>query len=163
MFQVNDITFRKLYDEHFKNLVFFAMRFTVDKEPAEDIAANKFVKLWELRAGFDDAHKCKAFLYKSVANECRNYCKRSKKTIPLIFDIEETIEAHEINMAVIARIKQEIENLPPVCKSVFKKRIFDQKKMETICKELNMAYSTVDNQYQRARKIIIKNIGYEII
>jgi RNA polymerase sigma-19 factor, ECF subfamily len=159
MFEINDTTFRQLYDEHFKNLVFFAMKFTHSKEPAEDIVADKFVKLWELRSGFNDARKCKAFLYMSVANASRNYCKYNKRLIHLDFDIEQ-IEAHEIDMAVVKRVMEEIEKLPPMCKGVFKKRLFDKKPYTLIGQELNIAYGTINTHYTRARNIIKKKVRY---
>lgn len=162
MYEINHDTFKQLWDEHFRPLVYLCRKYKVHKD-AEDIVMDKFTKLWEMRNRFTAPIKVKAFLYVSVMNAIRNQWKLIGRIVE--FDYSEDVESgaplEEIEASVIKSMYDEIEKLPPVCKTVFKMRMFDGKTHDQICKELNRAYNTVDNQFTRAKQLLRKRIRYE--
>lgn len=160
MYQINHDTFKQLWNEHFKPLVYLCRKKNVGQY-GEDIVCDKFVKLWEQRDQFKEPLKVKAFLYISVMNAIRNQWKRSK-TVELDFDVEQEAVLGEIETAILSEIYKEIENLPSACKAVFKKRVFEFKSYKEIMEELNIKFNSVDSHYQRARTLLRKRIRYEI-
>lgn len=162
-YEINHITFKQIYNEHFKALVYFAIKKGVMQETAEDFVSDKFMKLWELKSGFDDPDKIKAFLYVSVYNAIKNFQKtRRIVLVEYVEEIEDEIYCNEIETSVLQTIMDEINSLPPMCCTIFKKRVFNGESYQQIMDELNIAYRTVDSHYQRARMILKTKIKFPV-
>lgn len=73
--------FEALFQELYPSMCAVATRFITDKDAAEDIAQEAFVKLWEKREAYEDIPCLKTFLYVSVKNLCFNYIRDKKVTI----------------------------------------------------------------------------------
>lgn len=166
-FEINDTTFRALYNEHFKPLVYFARK--KGMADPEDMVTDKFAKLWEQRTAFTDQQSIKGFLYISVHNAIKNYYKhQSKKKYKIILlaemgDIEDEIVINEIETQVLKLIINEIEKLPPLCKRIVKMKINEGKKNPYIAQLLNLSIKTVENHFTYGmNKIRAKNIKYEL-
>ena len=92
---------------------------------SEDIVQNVFIKIWKLRSRLKDNLNFKSYLYKSVYNEFIDQYRTQKTAITidkmhinsLIAIVEEDNE--KAMEKLIARVKKEIENLPPKCKQTF--------------------------------------------
>ena len=51
-----------LYALHYKTLCYFANKLVLDLPQAEDIVADSYIKLWNLRSNFDTLVNIRAFL-----------------------------------------------------------------------------------------------------
>lgn len=70
--------FEVLVDRYQKPIYNLALRFTANREDAEDITQGVFVKVYEKLRSFDPKHKFFSWLYKIAVNESLNFLGRKK-------------------------------------------------------------------------------------
>jgi RNA polymerase sigma-70 factor (family 1) len=160
-FRQGDIkAFDVIYDRMYQPLITFC-KYMVTAEEAEDILADIFFKLWKLRDKWDSINNVRAFLYMSAKNASLDVIK-SKKTreekqaeISLIMEREqELVLQSEMESELIFRIKQEIQNLPEKCRTVFTLSYFEGYKNPEIAEKLSLSDQTVKNLKAAALKAI---------
>ena len=113
-----------LVDTYHHRLCAYALSLTHDKDAAEDIVQNVFIKIWKRRNQLKPDFSINSYLYKSVYNEFIDSYRKQKAIIPLekkyldalnyvVEDDDQTLDQ------AIKIIKKEIEDLPPKCKEIF--------------------------------------------
>ena len=152
--------FDAIYDQLHKPIITFC-KYMVPVEDAEDITADIFFKLWKSRESWDSIKNIKAYLYISARNACFNFLKQQKSKSEKHKEIgalmarkEELILRSELESELIYRIKQEIENLPPRCKTVFNLSYFEGYQNPEIAEKLSISTQTVKNLKADALKAI---------
>ena len=73
--------FETLFKEFYPSMCAIAIRFVSDKDVAQDIVQEVFIKLWEKRTSYEEIPNLKTFLYVSIKNLCFNYLRDKKETI----------------------------------------------------------------------------------
>lgn len=79
--------FRLLFDEFYSALCLFAERFLGDREAAEDVVQEGFLKYWGRHADFDNYYKIKSFLYVVVRHDCLNILRDKRVKLELMEDM----------------------------------------------------------------------------
>ena len=94
--QGNQEAYKKLHDQLYDSIYYFASGLIGSKFDANDIATEVFLRLWTLRCNFDTFQNLKAFLYLATRNACLNYldvqtraAARNKKLLQQLADREE--------------------------------------------------------------------------
>lgn len=155
--------FAEVYNAHYSRLYAFIKKLVDDKEEAQDIAAETFVKLWKLHANFNTAENVKAFLYITARNACMDFLRYRQRQIANKQEFgyvqvkqEETASSSndEIKTLVLKHIHNEIENLPTQCKRIFKMAWLEGKKNAEIASAMDLTEQTIRNQKARAVKIL---------
>lgn len=151
-----EFALNQVYQSLYRPLCYFADKLVENKEQAEDIVTESFMKVWEKRRDFDSLPKIKAFLYISVRNACLNYLKhaktqlRSYKEIKYLGQNEESVINEAIETEVLNAIFEEIERLPAQCKEIFKLLFFKGMSTAAIAEQMNLSVQTVRNQKSKA-------------
>jgi RNA polymerase sigma-70 factor (ECF subfamily) len=157
---------------HYARVYLFIKRIIDEPDDAQDITAETFVKLWNLRANFETHQHIKAFLFTTARNACMDYLRSrqrqqtNKKEFSYFWVGYEdaSFQQDEIKVEVLEQIHTEIENLPQQCKRIFKMAYFARKKNAQIAMELGLTEQTVRNQKSRAIKILrIALTGSQVI
>ncbi|MDR3714586.1 MAG: sigma-70 family RNA polymerase sigma factor [Puia sp.] len=148
-----------LYD---KALYYYTFSKIRDKQLAEDIVSDCFLKLWVRHASFEGLPALKSFLYKTAGNAVidhwRGLQRKGEMTrrLPLTDDIEdkETDERAKIEAEVLRELNGEIERIPGKAGTVF--RMYYLQKMTTgeIAEQMSLAEQTVLNHKTYAIKLI---------
>lgn len=157
--------FRILYDKYASGLRLFASKYVDDDEVIGDVVQDVFVRLWEKRGDFCTEVSLKSFLYKSIKNSCPNIIRHQgvKERYAEVALREEEYESfldNVIESEVFTLLMSVFDELPPVCKEVYRLSL-DGKKHEEIAESLNITVNTVKkhknnaNHYMRGR---LKNI-----
>lgn len=77
-----DITaFEALFRQFYPSMCVVARKYVEQKEVAEDIAQEAFIRLWEKRGEYESIPDLRTFLYVAVRNLCFNYLRDKKKTV----------------------------------------------------------------------------------
>jgi len=149
--------FKRLY----KPLCFFVQGYTKDRQVAEDIVGDSFIKLWAKRELFDNEAGLKNYLYRSVYNASIRWIenqKRYKKHHAIYkheVDISEQAYVNNIIKAeTIQLLQKAINTLSPRCQKVFVKMYLEEKSVAEIANEMKTTISTVKNQKVRGLKIL---------
>jgi RNA polymerase sigma-70 factor (ECF subfamily) len=160
--QGNSRAYTTIYNLCAPSIYYFAKRFVGDREVAEDITADTFIKLFRLHANFDSLINIRAFLRITTRNACLNYLRdlkskdQQKKDLLYLLtqDQEKGFPEDQYQAELLQRIYDEIEKLPKKCRQVFKLAFMDGLGNEEIAELLHINYQSVKNQKTRALKIL---------
>ncbi|WP_280121255.1 RNA polymerase sigma-70 factor [Duncaniella muricolitica] len=140
-----EIFFRKLY----LPLGMYALRIVDDADVAEDMVQDAFLNTWERLEGGLEISNFKAFMYRSVRNECLSYLSSLKEKVGEEF-IPEAGEEEIDTSFRDARIWKAIDELPEKCREIFLMSKRDGYSNEEIADELGISIKTVKNQMTKA-------------
>lgn len=140
-----------------------------DKDIAQDIVQEIFVKLWEKRNNYDSIPDLKTYLYVSVKNSCLNYIRDKKQTVDCttmdIIDSNHFFRDRLIQEETYRIISQAIDSLPPQSARIMK-MAFEGKQNGEIAKLLQISASTVKTLKYNALKtlkIVLKDYHYILL
>jgi RNA polymerase sigma-70 factor (ECF subfamily) len=130
------------------------------KEPAEEIVHNVFMKLWEKRTLLSKIENPDVYLYVAVKNHSLDYLSKNrfKETVDississdfLVFHVDP--EQMMITEEMRKKIAEAIEQLPPRCKHIFCLVKEDGLKYKDVAAILNLSVKTVEAQMVIAMK-----------
>jgi len=158
--------FRGLY--HF--LYPFARTIVKEKETAEEVVSDVFIKVWEKRKQLEKIGNLKVYLYVSTRNVAINYLDRQQRNATfsiddyqahftsVYFDPEQML----ITADMLALIQKAIDQLPSKCRLIFKLAKEDGLKYKEIAEILNISVKTVENQLAIALNKIGNTVSFDI-
>lgn len=153
----NPKSFSSIFNTYYSALCFFAERMILNKEEAEDIVGESFVKLWRLHENFETMQNIKAFLYITTKNACLNFIKQSERTAKNQSDLvyvlakkEDHVLTEITKVEVLREVHAAIESLPPQCRKIVRLSFVEGMKNDEIAAQLNLSVNTVKNQKARA-------------
>jgi RNA polymerase sigma-70 factor (family 1) len=157
-----EAAFEALYRLYFVRLFRFCFSIIHQKESAEEIVNDVFLKLWEHRGPGPAIGNPRLYLYVSVKNRSLNYL-RDNAAVHII-EISERCDAYirfDTNPETILldaeglrRIQAAIDELPPRCKLIFSLVKEDGLKYKDVAGLLDLSVKTVEAQLAIAlRKI----------
>jgi RNA polymerase sigma-70 factor (family 1) len=158
---------KELYNRHYQPLCFFADRLLDNKEEAEDVAVESFLKLLKEREKQTTIRNIKAYLFSAAYNGCVDILRRRKTRQKVYNEIEHVgvgagagiaeelpADRERIIASVLQVIYEEIEQLPAKTKIVFTSIFLEGKSTATIAAEMGISPQTVLNQKSRALEIL---------
>ena len=154
-----------LFDLHYRPLCVYALQFSSRLPDAEDIVQTIFIKLWTKRTELNVNTSIKAYLYRSVYNECMLSVRKIKKLEGSVDDLKYEILQDQIEEDLsyqqfkLEKINKLIEELPCRCREILLLSKRDGLKNKEIAKRLGISIKTVESQMGIAFKKIRK--GFE--
>lgn len=157
--------FNHFFNSHYLALTYFAQGFLKNREAAEDVAEDSFIKLWERKEVMESASAIRAYLYTTVRNACIDQLRREKRKLVYLSEASHTeeredppvmnriIEAETMNMIYTA-----MEALPAKCGEVFRLFYLEGKSLNEIAEELGIATTTVISQKKRALQLLRQSL-----
>ncbi len=135
-------------------------------EPAEEIASDVFIRIWEKRKTLDHIQNLRLYMYVAAKNLSINYLRREQRYQNLhLNDLKVEIESldldpHQLMMSaeVLRRIQEAVQQLPPKCKMVYKLVKEDGLRHKEVAELLHIAPKTVENQLA----VAVRKIGQSI-
>ena len=162
--------FGQLYMAFMPNLLQFALSIIKNKELAEEIVSDVFIRVWQNRDNLSTIENLRLYLYISTKNTSLNYLSRHFRKEVVSLD-EMTVATSAVNYnpeqilitsELVNRINAAIAMLPTRCKLVFKLAKEDGLKYNEIAQLLNISVKTIDNQMAIAVKKIGKAINFDL-
>ncbi len=154
--------FRQLMDLTADELFLFAKGFLRNKEVAEEIVSDVFVKIWNNRSEFGKIKNLKSYLFISVKNGCLSYLRKTKNE--KIISLDEYNDFHFlpvegpendfIDNENLNQIYKAIEGLPPKCRLAFTLAKINGLKHREIAELMGISEKTVNNHIVSAIKKI---------
>lgn len=148
----------EIYNNYFKDVYLFTYSLSKDKNIAEDITSETFIKAINSIESFKGNCDIKVWLFQIAKNSYYSYLRKNKNLIELDsvpekeddFDIENSVISSEESM----RIYEILHNLPEPYKEVFSLRVFG----ELSFKQIGSLFGKTDNWacviFHRARNKI---------
>ncbi|MCY1719479.1 RNA polymerase sigma-70 factor [Prolixibacteraceae bacterium Z1-6] len=167
--QGNQKEFRRLMELSSDELLHFALGFLRDKEVAEEIVSDVYVRIWKNREEILNIQNLKSYLFICVKNGCLSHLRKMRnEKIVLIDEYNDFLflpvdgpEDDSTDKEVIAKIYQAIETLPPKCKLAFTLAKINGLKHKEIAEVMDVSEKTVNNHLVSAVKKITEMLGVE--
>jgi len=158
----DEVAFRQIYHHFYKKLLQFAFALTRNKEAAEELVEDVFIKFWKNKQSAENIRNLKVYLYTATKNTCLNYLSsKANSNLTKPFDainIELAGPPHPDQILIYretyTKIKSAIESLPPRCKMIFKLIREDGLKYKEVTEILNLSVHTVEAQMTIAMRRI---------
>ena len=154
-----------LFNHYYPRLCTYASVFVKYPDVAEEIVQETFIRIWEKRSMISIRTTFKAYLYRSVHNNCINYIKSKKHLSEKdeLFRIEiskqSELNAKNPDTGVLDKLISEelttefrraLESLPPQCLEVFMMCRNEKLSYSEIAIKLGVSVNTVKTQMKRA-------------
>ncbi|SFW18237.1 RNA polymerase sigma-70 factor, ECF subfamily [Sinomicrobium oceani] len=163
----NETAYRSVYLYFYERLCVYVLNFTGDREIAEDIVQEVFLKLWNNRKKLRPDGSLGGYLYRLTYNEYVNIYRQNLKQhreleLLRLKSLYELL--HEEDEAFQEKVKQVtkiIEGLPPRCREIFILNKQQGLRHKEIAAQLDISVKTVENQVAKAMSLLRKKIADE--
>lgn len=159
-YEDDQAAFKELYQQQVFRLFQFAFSFVKQRQAAEEIVNDVFLKLWQQRDTLHKISNVQVYLYVAVKNTALNYLRATTSYQQIDLDsveaqhfhftmgTEQLLLTHELQKAIAAAVNQ----LPPRCKLIFKLIKEDGLSYKEVAAILDVSVKTVDTQLTIALK-----------
>ncbi|MCL5792405.1 MAG: RNA polymerase sigma factor [Deltaproteobacteria bacterium] len=150
------VAFDELYRRFNKKIYNYVFRMAGNKETAEDITQEVFVKMYVSAKYYEPTGKFTTWLFTIATNTIINEHRKDKRTTSL--EAEPSVDAEQFteNRIIINEMEQDllnsINNLPENQKTVIVLRSYEGMDYEEIAKVINNTTKAVKSLLNRARK-----------
>ncbi|MCL2042285.1 MAG: sigma-70 family RNA polymerase sigma factor [Bacteroidales bacterium] len=145
----------------------YALKMLESRDEAEDTVQEVLLKLWEMRAKLSEYDSVEALAVTMTKNICLNkisYRQRhGREVLSQIQSVwsNETVERQIENADAVDWVKQIIETLPPLQKTIIKMRDIEDYELNTIAEITGCTEEAVRMNLSRARKKV-KEVFFKI-
>lgn len=149
--------FETLFRQFYPSLCVVARKIVVDREAAEDIVQEVFIRLWEKKGNYEAIPDLRAFLYVAVRNLCFNYLRDKKETVDCtqveLADRCTSFQEQLIQEETYRLISKAISGLPLQSGKIMRLTL-DGKQNKEISEILGVSVTTVKTLKYNALKIL---------
>ncbi|ANH83934.1 hypothetical protein A8C56_13850 [Niabella ginsenosidivorans] len=151
--------FNELFRHFFPGLFPFVFAIVKDRQRAEEIIHDVFLKLWENRKMLAAIENISSYIFIASKNGCMNFMRKKKLVFTDVIEDELTYtmatpESKLVSAENIRLIQEAIGSLPPKCLLVFRLVKEEQLKYSEVARLLNISVKTVETQMMIANKRI---------
>ena len=157
--------FELLFKFYYPGLVIFASNIIVNRDEAEEIVQDFFVRIWEHRENIRSESTLKRYLFTSVKNRSINYLKNAQVKQNVIEELKKQMESEMrynpdvyVDTELQRRLKNAFTKLPPRTSEIFTLSRFKGFSNDEIANELGLSKRTVETQVSNALKILRKEL-----
>lgn len=157
----NHNAFAELYDLYAERIYYFALKFVVSKEDAENVTQEVFVKLWETRERIDINLSLNSYLFTIARNTIFNNHRKRLNELAYLEHLGKYLEQNQVRLEneiifndIQARLEKLISELPPQRKKVFELSRKQGLSHKEISELLNISEKTIETHIRLALKTI---------
>ncbi len=149
---------RELYEQYAKAMFNISMRIVNNKDEAEDILQESFIKAFSDMTRFNSIPEFGAWLKRVVINHSLDILRKQKLNFVPIENIEDTEpeENEEGNRYDIKEVMAGVQKLPHGYRVILTLFLFEDYSHKEIATMLNISEGTSKSQYNRAKKKLIE-------
>jgi RNA polymerase sigma-70 factor (ECF subfamily) len=157
--------FQVIYKLYYYKLFRQALYYFNDPDIAQEVTADVFVAIWQARKILDKVENPDAYLFIALKHARAKYVERRYQNQHELFagQLPEATSENQPDSELLDEELQEkyraaFEKLPPRCAEVFHLVREEKKKYAEAAKLLNISIKTVDNQMNKAVKILYSEL-----
>lgn len=165
MVEGDQTAFELLFRYYYPGLVIFASNIIVNRDEAEEIVQDFFVRLWENRTTIKTGKTIKSYLFTSVKNRSINFLKSTQVKQHVVDELKKQMETEMrynpdiyVDTELQQRLKKAFEKLPPRTAEIFTLSRFNGFTNDEIANDLGLSKRTVETQVSNALKILRKEL-----
>ena len=163
----NTSDFERFFKGNYEALCHYALSYLNDRDEAEEIVQNCFVKLWEGRKKISPEVSLKAYIYKMVRNAALNVITHEevKRKYEAFSKLQLHVEEEEKDNGeyLKQRIEAAIAEMPEKRKEILLLSRYEGLSYQEIAEDLNISVKTVENHMGAALKqlrVALKDLSH---
>lgn len=167
-------SFTRLFNTYNKDLCSYAYRILNNDQEAKEVVHITFCKIWDNRKNIDINESLKAYLYKSVYNNCITQLRKNKQYSKYVelglgdLYFNRIVQNPHAELKMIDSesrkiILSAIEELPERCREIFIKCKINGLTYPKVAEDLKISVKTVESQMSIALKRLRKNLDWLLI
>lgn len=165
-FQINNSTeFERIFRELYTPLCQKAYKIVKDKDLAEDLVQQVFVRLWEKRDELHITTSAKAYLFKAVIYAAFNQIRKDNPFVE--WESQLDVSGHYTEELEYQETQQQIatiiDELPPACRTIFMLSREEGMSYKEIAETLSISIKTVENQMSKALRILREKLSKYLV
>lgn len=168
--------FAQLVDLYKGRLFHLAYRMLGNRQEAEDVVQDTFLRTYEHLGRYDPAHKFSTWIYRIATNLCIDRLRRRRQIYSLDAETTEgdgldgysmlrsdepTAEQHVMVSERQRIILEALDSLPPKYKSAMALRYYQDLSLQEISEILNIPVATVKTRIHRGREYLRRKLEKE--
>ena len=157
----DDSAFNTVFHSYYRPLYYFTRKLIDNKEEAEEIVLNSFLKLFQRCALVESIDALKAFLYITTKNNCFDYYRSNKALRVRQKEFKSKIEnetlfqyEYDIKDQLVEMVRHAVNDLPRECRKIFEMLYYQDLTPAEVAEILQISVSTVYNQKSRAVQLL---------
>lgn len=151
----NQNAYRYLVERYQTGLILHCERLTQDRQQAEDIAQDTFIKAYEKLSEFNPKKaRFSTWLYRIASNKAIDHLRQSKRKVDIehIEELADVATSQTLENDEIEALHAAVNSLePPVFSHIIKAYYWEGKSYQTIATEFNLPINTVGTWMHRAK------------
>lgn len=153
--------YRTLVERYQAGVIIHCENIIKDRDIAEDIAQEAFIKAYEKIGGYDtSAGKFSTWLYAIAVNQTKDYIRKHRKTVSIENVNDITAEIPELTQAECREVRAAVAALqPPEYARVVQAYYWEGLRYEQIAAEMNVPRGTVATWLSRAKVSLRKELA----
>jgi len=147
---------KRLYDIFGGKMYAISLRYTKNKEDAQDVLQDAFVKVFENIDSFRGDSPLEFWIRSIVVNTALKFLKKQRKLVGLdeVYEPDQEVQEHPLSGFQWQQLMEFIQELPPGCQTVFNLFAIEGYKHQEIAEMLNISEGTSKSQFARARTLL---------
>lgn len=156
---------KQLYERYARQLMAICIRYTGDREVAQDVLHDGFLNIFRSFGQFTykGEGSLKAWLSRIMVNEALGYLRKKSTSYQevVVDELPEVIDGDDEDLEQIPQsvLMQFIKELPDGYRTVFNLYVFEDKGHKEIAQILGITEHTSSSQFYRAKTLLIKKIN----
>ena len=149
--------YQELFIRYAPRIFNFANSYLKNKDEAEELLQNVFLKVWENHSSLNESKNIKAYIFKIAINAFYDYVKRKNIENAFIDFAKNNYEVKSnstwqdvIYNEMVSNLNALVEKLPEQRRKIFRLSKEDGLTNDEIAHKLNLSKRTVENQLYRA-------------
>ena len=150
--------FRIVFDQYYRPLTLFAVKYIGDVEESKEIVQEFFVRFWTKHEAINIRFSLKTYLYQGVRNACLNFIESNKVVQRHLRGYGKSELSSDNPLENILAAEQEellmqaIDRLPEKCRQIFLLSRMEKLSNQAIADQLELSIKTVEAQISIALK-----------
>ena len=160
----NQKAFKTLFEQYWEAMFLKANSILRDREVAQDIVQEIWIKLWNQREELEDLN-FESYIFQSVSYGCFKYLRDNKFSTSqlqiidtLLISCSDVENQHNLE-ATQKVIDRSLEELSPRCQEIFTLSRMEDVPNEEIALKLGISKRSVENQVSLALKVIRRHLA----
>ncbi len=152
--------YKQLYDDYAPKMMGVCLRYAADREMAQDILSDGFVKVFTNMSKLRDPRMLPAWIRRVMVNTALNHLRVKREIILGDGDSQnEIVDAPNYDRFDMSRILDAIQQLPPLYRAVFNMRELEGYSHEEIAERLGLQNAYVRLTLTRAKRRLQTLLG----
>lgn len=146
-----------LYGRYAKAMYHTALRILRQKEEAEDVLQESFIKVFKHLKTFREEASLSSWIKRIVINECFSSKRKKKIQLEELTEIAMHPDDNDdplVTQRTVAQLHNAILNLPDGSRKILSLYLFEGLRHAEIAKILDISESTSKTQYMRAKRLL---------